>query len=199
MPADRTGARIEALIRRCEWKQAQAFIEKRLAKDEDDHWLWARLSGVKYEQRDYEGALTAAEAALAIVPDCPLALWSKAGALEMLAKANEAAALYAHLFRRGLQELKHPDADAGECWEGPEWTAGLMADCLFRTAGCRAKAGRRDEALQMYQELLGLLELGVTGIYSREDVVARLNKLVPSKKAKRQAAIRWLEKDSIAG
>jgi hypothetical protein len=107
--------------------------------------------------------------------------------------------LYARLLRRGLQELKDPDEDANECWEGPEWTAALLADCLFRIGGCLAKAGNRDEALEAYQELLGLLDLGVQGIYSREDVLERLNRLAPSKKAKHDAAIRRLEKEVVSG
>jgi tetratricopeptide (TPR) repeat protein len=200
MPADRIAARIETVIRKGDWKQAQAAIEKQLAKEPEDHWLWARLSGVRYEQRDYQGALGLAEKALALVADCPLALWSKAGALEMLGKTDEAKDLYTRLFRRGLQELNHPDEDANECWEGPDWTAALMADCLFRIAGCLAKAGRRDNAITVYQELLSLPDMGVQGIYSREDVLARLNKLLPSKRARREAAMRRvLERELIPG
>src|SRR5690349_12462731 len=106
MTRARMGPESESLIRKGEWKQAQTAIEKQLVREPDDHWLWARLSGVKYEQRDYQGALQAAERALEIVPDCPLALWSKAGAVEMLGKADEALAVYADLFRRGLEELE---------------------------------------------------------------------------------------------
>jgi hypothetical protein len=47
MAADRIGARIEARIAKGKWKQAQAVIEQQLAKERDDHWLWARLSAVR--------------------------------------------------------------------------------------------------------------------------------------------------------
>src|SRR2546428_2113644 len=115
MAKNRIGSRIETLVKRANWREAQAAIEKYLKKEPDDHWLWARLSGVNYEQRDYERALETAEKALQLVPDCPLALWSKANALEMLREPAEALKLYVALFHRGLEELKHPDKDANEC------------------------------------------------------------------------------------
>jgi len=197
MARDRIGTQIEHLLRRGDWKSAQALIEKQLGKQPDDHWLWSRLSGVKYEQRDYRGALEAAEKALEIVPDCPLALWSKAGALEMLGRGKEAIGLYEQLFNRGLEQLKNPDSDADECWEGPDWTSRLMADCMFRTASCLAKTALRDKAVKMYRLFLSLGDLGTQGIYSREDALERLNKLVPSKKAKREAAVKMMEKELI--
>jgi tetratricopeptide (TPR) repeat protein len=199
MARDRIGTHIETLIRKGEWKQARTAIEKQLRREPDDHWLWCRLSGVKYEQRDYQGALEAAEKALGIVPDCPLALWSKAGAVEMLGKADEAMSLYSPLLGRGLEQLENPDSDADECWEGPDWTSGLVADCVFRTAGCLAKIGLRDKAVQMYRLFLSLGDMGIQGIYSREDALERLNKLVPSKKAKREAAVKMMEKELVPG
>src|SRR5437867_6470471 len=141
MTSNRIGTQIELLMKREDWKQALRVIEQRLEKEPDDHWLWSRLSGVKYEQRDYQGALQAAEKALEIIDDCPLAIWSKATALEMLGKVRRAMGGYATLFNRGLEQLKNPDEDANECWEGRDWTESLMADCLFRTAGCLAKLG----------------------------------------------------------
>lgn len=197
MAKDRIGTQVEALIQKGAWKQAQVAIENFLDQEPDDHWLWSRLSGVKYEQRDYRGALEAAQKALEIVPDCPLALWSKAVAVEMLGKFADAMALYRQLFRRGLEELKTPDEDAHECWEGPDWTAGLMADCMFRDAGCLARTGQRENAVQLYRELLSLGELGVQGIYSRQETLARLKKLVASKKARHEAVVRAMEKELI--
>src|SRR5207237_4426935 len=153
------------------------------------HWLGSRLSGVQYEPRDYRGALEAAEKALEIVPDCPLALWSKATAQEMLGETAEAKKLYLQLIKRGLEEIQHPDANAEECWEGSEWTFRLLADCVFRSAGCQAKMRMRDRAIQMYQNFLNLQDLGIPSIYSREHAMERLNKLVPSKKGRREAAL----------
>jgi tetratricopeptide (TPR) repeat protein len=186
---------IEHLIRRSAWKPAQAMIERKLRKQPEDHWLWSRLSGVKYEQRDYQGALEAAEKALGIVPDCPLALWSKAGAVEMLGKPDEAMNIYAHLFHHGLSELKNPDEDANECWEGPTWTASLMVDCMFKIAGCLAKTGHQDRAVQVYRDFLSLVDLGVESIYSREDALKMLRKLLRGKKARHEAAVKVMEQE----
>jgi tetratricopeptide (TPR) repeat protein len=182
------------LIRKREWKQAQTAIEKQLSQEPEDHWLWARLSGVKYEQRNYQGALQAAEEALKIVPDCPLALWSYANAAEMPGDIEKAMMLYAKLFRRGLQQLRNPDEDANECWEGPDWTSGLVVDCVFRAAGCLAKTAQRDKAVGTYGLFLSLVDLGLQDIYSRKDALKKLNQLVPSKKTRREAAVKSIGK-----
>ncbi len=199
MARNRIGTQIEALIKREDWKAARRVIETQLDKEPDDHWLWSRLSAVKYELRDYRAVLEAAEKALEIVSDCPLALWSKAGAVELLGRADEALKLYSQLFRRGREQLKNPDADANECWEGPDWTSGVMADCIFRIAGCLAKTGRRDNAVEMYRHFLGLRDLETLSIYSREDALEKLNKLVPSKKARREAVVKRMEELLIPG
>jgi tetratricopeptide (TPR) repeat protein len=171
--------RIETLIERGAWKSAQSAIEKQLRNEPDDHWLWSRLSGVKYEQRDYQGALEAAEKALEIVSDCPLALWSYAGALDMLGRTKEAGRVYAQLHNRGLEDLKNPDEDADACWEGADWTRGLVMDCIFRIAGGLAKIGGRDEAVDWYKRFLTLLDYEAQqGIYSRADAMAKLKKLM---------------------
>src|SRR5258708_7620538 len=94
---------IEKLIGKFEWKLAQQTIEKQLEKDGNNPWLGTRLSAVKHEQHNYEEALEAADKALAIVPDCPLALWSQAGAMDMLGKTKEALKVHEYLFNRGLE------------------------------------------------------------------------------------------------
>ena len=157
MAGNRIGAQIENLIRRENWPSAQALLQKQLVKQPTDHWLWSRLSGVKYEQRDYKGALDAAEKSLAIIPDCPLALWSKAGVIELLGKADEAMEIYAHLFDRGIDQLQNPDEDTNECWEGPDWTSGLMADCAcFGSRAAWRRPVRRDQAVEIYRNFLSL-------------------------------------------
>jgi tetratricopeptide (TPR) repeat protein len=181
---------IEKLIAASKWKSAQSAIEKRLVKERDNHWLWSRLSAVKYEQRDYEGALADAAKALEIVPDCPLALWDYAGALDMLGRTPEAAKVYFQLLRRGLEELKTPDDDAKECWEGKDWTVGLMTDCSFRIAGLLAKNGERNRAVELYKDFLDLLDHGAASIYTREDAMVRLDKLQKAYAAIPRTAVR---------
>ena len=85
----------------------------------------------------------------------------------MLGRTKEAGKIYIQLTRRGLQELNEPDKDANECWEGPDWTRGLVVDCIFRTADCLAKLGKRDDAVEWYSRFLNLLDFGMQGIYSR--------------------------------
>lgn len=191
--------RIESLIGESAWESAQGVIEKQLRKAPDDHWLWSRLSGVKYERHDYQGALDAAEKALTIVPDCPLALWGRAGALDMLGRTKEAGKIYIQLTRRGLAELSDPDEDANECWEGADWTRGLVVDCIFRTADCLAKIGKRVEAVEWYNHFLNLLDFGMQGIYSRADATARLKKLDSGKKAVPDVRERMRELEAVMG
>jgi tetratricopeptide (TPR) repeat protein len=190
MTSNRIGTQIEKLIARGEWSTAQELIEKQLGKEPDDHWLWSRLSAVKYEQRDYKQAHADAMKALQIVSDCPLAQWSLAGALDMLGETKSALEVYTQLFRRGLQELKTPGADAEECWEGTEWTVGLMTDCLFRIADCLAKNGVHDEAEKFYRLFLEFLMDGAQGIYSSEDAIVRLKALQQKKADVPQALIK---------
>ena len=190
---DRMGLRIEALLAKRDWRRARAAIEKQLAKEPDDHWLWARLAGAKYEQRDYQGALQAAEKALAIVPDCPLAIWSQAGALELLGTPAAALNLYSALVTRGIEQLRDPDEDAEECWEGPDWTAGLAADCAFRAAECLERLGSPDRAIKMYRSFLNLWDLGVRGIYSRDEAQKRIKRLLPDKQARQDAAVKIMK------
>jgi tetratricopeptide (TPR) repeat protein len=154
-------------------------IEKQLKKEPEDHWLWSRLSTVTYERRDYDEALAAAEKALEIVPDCPLALWSYAGALDMLGRTKEAMRVFGQIFLRGTEELETPDEDANECWEGRDWTDGIVKDCVFRMAGCLAKMGEPVAAKELYGLFLDLLKEGAPGIYSRAEAQARLKKLEP--------------------
>jgi tetratricopeptide (TPR) repeat protein len=181
MTANGNGKRIESLIAAEQWQKAQKAIQKQLANAPDNHWLWSRLSCVQYEQCDYQGALDAAHRALAIIPDCPLALWDQANALDMLGRTKEAGRVYSRLLRRGFQQIKEPDEDAEECWEGEQWTWALVVDCIFRIADCLAKTGAPEEAVVLYQSFLFFLRHGVQGIYTIEDGMAELKKLMPDK------------------
>jgi tetratricopeptide (TPR) repeat protein len=195
MTANNNGKRIETLIATEQWKKAQKAVEKQLEREPNSHWLWSRLSCAKYEQRNYKGALDAAQRALALVPDCPLALWDQAGALEMLGRVKEAGLIYSLLLRRGFQEINEPNEDAEECWESEQWTWALMVDCIFRIAGCLEKTGAPDEAVSWYRHFLFFQRQGIQGIYTVEDAVASLKKLAPAKeKADREKALKKLER-----
>ncbi len=199
MASTRIETRIESLLAAGEWESAEKVVTKQLAKEPDDHWLWSRLSGAKYERRDHQGALEAAEKALEFVPDCPLALWSYAGAVEMLGRTRDAVKVYLQLIRRGVEELTQPDEDANECWEGADWTRGLVLDCIFRVAGCLAKLGKPDEAVEWYSHFLNVLPFGMQGIYSREDATARMKKLSTGKKAAPDVMARMKKLEAVMG
>ena len=49
----------------------------------------------------------------------------------------------------------------------------------------------------MYQGFLILGDLGTKGIYSREDALERLKKLVPSKKARHEITVKMMERALI--
>ena len=168
---------IETLIDAESWDLAETAIDEELVNDPDDHWLWCRLSAVRYEKRNYEDALKCAEKALSIVPDCPLGLWDQAGALDMLGRWDQARRIYAQLLERGTRQLSDPDEDADECWEGADWTKGLLADSVFRAAGCLEKTGHDRRAADLYSTFLTLLDHRVPSLYSRKQTLARLKEL----------------------
>ena len=68
MASNRIETRIESLLAASEWESAQKVVTKQSAREPDDHWLWSRLSGVKYERRDYQGALEATDQRLELLP-----------------------------------------------------------------------------------------------------------------------------------
>jgi len=106
------------------------------------------------------------EQALALDPDCPLALWDYAGALDMLKRCSEAEAVFSQLLARGLEAVAH-----GTCGEGIEWTRALFADCEYRRASCLRKMGaivQAREAMEMHHTYR---EAGAESIYSEVEVM----------------------------
>jgi len=170
---------VEELIEEGRWVDARRTIEVLLPAHPDDHWLLTRLSTTYYEMGDYDKALEFAEQALKIAPNCPLALWDRAGALDMLGREEEALRAYAVLLGRGLESIAED-----ECGEGEEWATGLIADCIYR-AGCVLEdLGNKAKAAQFYHRFLCILDLGVRSIYDREEAAAKLRALT-SKRARR--------------
>jgi tetratricopeptide (TPR) repeat protein len=171
-----TAELVEKLIEEGRWVDARRAIDALLRDRPDDHWLLTRLSTTYYEMGDYEKALKLADRALKIAPGCPLALWDRASALDMLGREEEALRVYKMLLSRGQLAIAED-----ECGEGEEWAASLMADCLYR-AGCILKdLGRKFEAAKHYRAYLHMLDLGVRSIYDREEAAAKLRALIPKK------------------
>jgi tetratricopeptide (TPR) repeat protein len=172
------GSTIETLREQEQWPEMETAARDALVKDPKNHWLVTRLSDAIYEQKQYTAALEYADQALAIVPDCPLALWAKAGALDMLGRSQDALEHYVEIVKRGIQEIREPDEDAEECWEGQTWTFSLLTDCMFRIAGCLEDTGDIKGAAYRYKLFVSLLDAGnASSLYSREQAEARLKKL----------------------
>lgn len=157
--------KIERLIAEDNWKGARAAIEAELRDDPECHWLITRLALTYYEEFDYEKALEISMQALAIVPECPLALWDYAGALDMLKRWEEAEQVCSRLLARGIVSVAH-----GDCGEGTERTRGLFADCEYRRASCLQKMGAVVEARAAMIKHHAYRDAGAESIYSDADV-----------------------------
>lgn len=165
--------RIATLIEREKWTDARQAIQEALKTAPDDHWLLTRLSTTHYEQGDYPEALLWVEKAKALAPNCPLVLWDYAGTLDMLGREREAIAVYRSLLQRGPEAIAED-----ECGEGIEWARGLLTDCVYRAGRCFEDLGDRRRAATLYRSYRDLVDMGAPSIYPREDVVARLRKLI---------------------
>jgi tetratricopeptide (TPR) repeat protein len=154
------GDKIESLIAADAWEEAREVILDALRESPEDHWLLSRLALTFYEQFDYEQALDYDAKALTIAPNCPLALWGYAGSLEMLGRTEEAIKIYRRLVRRGAKAIA-----SDECGEGLARARGLVADCLYRLAGCYESLGKRQQALKFYEQHLAERGAGCHSIY----------------------------------
>ena len=126
-----------------------------------DHWLLTRLGLTYYEERKYREALNYHLQALEKMPNCPLALWDYAGALEMLERTQQALNVYRRLVRRGVAAIAH-----GPCGEGLAWARGLIADCHYRMSHCYNAKGKRAMATRSLLNHLALRGPGCRSIYS---------------------------------
>jgi tetratricopeptide (TPR) repeat protein len=163
---------IEKLIAAGNWKAARTLIRVALRKEPDSHWLLTRIGLTYYEEYKYGKALFYTERALQLAPNCPLALWDYAGALDMLGRTREAVYIYKRLVKRGIEDIAY-----GDCGEGLAWARGLVADCFYRLAKCYDELGRHKNSLDYYSRHLQLRGPGCRSIYSVSEVKARIKEL----------------------
>ena len=52
---------------------------------------------------------------------------------------------------------------------------------------------RLEKAVETYRTFLSLADIGMQGIYSRDDALRRLRRLIPNEKAKRLMAAKLME------
>lgn len=163
---------IEDLIEAEDWKGARQLIRDALRKKPESHWLLSRLALTFYEEFKYEKALDYDSRALEIAPNCPLALWGYAGSLDMLGRDREALRIYRRLVRRDAQSIAY-----GECGEGLARARGLVADSLYRMAGCYASLGKRRKAMEFLEQHLARRGAGCHSIYALREVQRELGEL----------------------
>lgn len=176
--------KINELFAQENWQEAQLLLMARRKREPRNHWVLTQLAVTYYEQTEYLAALELLLESYKIVPDCPLTLWNYAGAQEALGKASEALSIYTWL----LRSTKTAEDDS--CWESPEWTATLKADCVYRIGGCFERLKKTEKARNCYEQYIQLLGIGIQGLYSFDDARARLASLTKENKgvAKQQHA-----------
>jgi tetratricopeptide (TPR) repeat protein len=166
--------RIESLIDADDWKGARKVIRAALLTEPESHWLLSRLALTYYEEFKYEESLEYETRALALAPNCPLALWGYAGALEMLGREREALEVYRRLVRRGAESIAY-----GECGEGLARARGLVADSLYRMAGCYKSLGQSRKAAEHLEKHLAQRGKGCHSIYRLREARKGLDELRP--------------------
>jgi len=163
---------INMLFAQEEWAKARRLLERRLAKEPDNHWLLTRLGTTYYEQQDYEKALGFSQKAFQIAPHCPLVLFDLASTLEMLGEDAQAVKIYAKLFQRGVKGVAEE-----ECGEGVVWARSLLADCLYSVAGCQHRLEHHEQAMWFIQLHLEWRARGAKSIYSVKEARERLREI----------------------
>jgi len=181
MSHDKLNDDINRLFEEEEWLKARKLLEKALKKEPTDHWLLAQLGTTYYEERDYEKALELAREARKIVPDCPLAMWGEAGALQMLDGNQEAKNLYKELMEQGVALIQKYGLGKwdDDCWEGAGWTLSLLTDCFYRTGVCFQDMNKEDLAIGIFLRFIDLRTRREGGIYTIDDAKARLATITP--------------------
>ena len=174
----RMTSKIERLINAEDWPAARRAVRAKLRSSPNDHWLLTRLGLTYYEERRYKQALKYSLRALEEAPNCPLALWDYAGALDMLDQDEAALNVYLLLVRRGIQQIAF-----GDCGEGLAWARGLIADCHYRMAHCYAALHRPKMAIKSLNSHIGLRGPGCRSIYSLAKVREEFGKLHAPRRA----------------
>lgn len=156
---------IESLITARDWPKAEKQIRLELKTQPDSHWLWERLSAVRYQRREYSEALEFANKALKIMPQCSLALWDKAEALAILGRTKAAATIYEKLCRGGVAAvMKEP------CNEGPAWARGIVADSCYRLGRLYSKSGQKMKAVRRLRRSLSLRVPSARSVYPIQSI-----------------------------
>jgi tetratricopeptide (TPR) repeat protein len=117
----------KAAVPEKDWNTLFDDFFSRYSKKPEDHKIVIRLSLVQYERRQYAEALERAKEAARLRPDCPLATWAKACAIQMLNRHRDSLSLFDQ-----LTKIK-PEVLSNSCCVGGKARAnGLIADAIYR-------------------------------------------------------------------
>lgn len=172
-----TGSKSERIIRghlsRHEWEAARELLLSELRKAPDSHWVLAMISSTYYEERQYDKALEFSDRALARQARCPLALWHRGCALDMLRREEEAINVWKGLLRRGVQRIAF-----GRCGEGVRWSRSLLNDCRYRIGLAYGEQNDPANAVRYLRAHLRMRAPGIPSLYKRRDAKRALEKYV---------------------
>lgn len=154
------------------WQEAIALAKSLLKEVPEDHWLLTRISSSYYEARQYRNALKYAKKSLVLAPNCPLALWDFAGALDMLKESRKAIEIWKKLLRKGVEKIAFD-----ECGEGLRWTESLLNDCRYRIGCSYSDLGKKKLAIKYLKAHLAHRRAGLPSLYSRQQVKRELSNL----------------------
>lgn len=121
---------LKSLVSTQQLKKAKAFAEEEIDRQPYNFQLWNYLSTIQYLMMDFNEAITSCEYSLAIAPDNPSGLWSKA--LVYIALEN---------FEAALECLRRYNRDFPE-----------KCPCLLAMANCFFKLGNSDSGMQMIEK-----------------------------------------------
>jgi len=163
MPATSHQDEIETLLAEGAWEQARTHIESALLNAPDNHWLLTQLGVTYYEQHRYRESLEPFLKSLKIVRDCPLTLWNLAGAVDALGNSKTAIQIYTWLLKSKKSAADDP------CWEGPEWTASLKTDCVYRLGLSFHRLENWSSSKECFHHYINLILAGMHGTYSIQE------------------------------
>ncbi len=186
MRKDTLNKRINSLFQQNAWKEARKLLEIEHEKDSEDHWVVTQLGVTFYEEKKYRDALQLFRKSLEIVNDCPLTRWNLAGALDAVGDQSGAKEIYIWLLRAKTSPEHDP------CWESPEWADAIKHDAVFRLGACLQSLGEKKKAETCYRRYLDLLLAGGNGMYSAEDVTAKIRSLHNGERGVRRASFKKL-------
>ena len=158
--------------------QEHIVLAKSLLKDDPEnhvrnHWFLTRISSSYYEARQYRMALKYAKKALDLYPNCPLALWDLAGALDTLKEPRKAIEIWKKLLRKGVEKIAF-----NQCGEGLRRAESLLSDCRYRIGLSYSDLGKKKLAIKYLKAHLAHRRAGLPSLYSRREIEKVLSDLL---------------------